>query len=85
MGVLSPPLFYSLLSAISHCENAFLCFMLAFNKLNPDKVAITFLFQRDLFFSLSHVSLFPFSARSNYIFHTLVMPPIDQQQQLDMG
>lgn len=38
-----------------------------------------------IFLSLSHVSLFPFSARSNYIFHTLVMPPIDQQQQLDMG
>lgn len=69
MGVLSPPLFYSLLSAISHCENAFLCFMLAFNKLNPNKVAITFLFLRDLFFSpsLSCLSSSIFSAKQLHI------------------
>lgn len=42
-----------------------------------------------IFISTWFISLsLPFSARSNYIFHTLVMPPIDQQQQekqFDMG
>lgn len=37
--------------------NAFRCFLLAFNKLNPYKVAIKFLFFCDLFLSLQRDSI----------------------------